>query len=353
MPICFNRDSSGYDLLKAANISCGRPPVEFRGSTANCLEVGLVNNMPGKALRATERQFITLLDSAAEGIVVRLWLYSLPDVPRTDSGRRHIDSFYDRIDNLWDRPLDGLIVTGTEPRAADLVDEPHWPNMKRLIEWAERNTRSTVWSCLAAHAALLHTDGIVRRRLSEKRFGLFKCKWVSDHQLLSGVPLPMMVPHSRWNDVCEDELTSSGYRVLTRAQHAGADMFVKQRRSLFVFLQGHSEYEANTLLLEYMRDVGRFLRRESDNYPQIPEAYFESDTVAAMKALQSEVLSDQPEKVLADLRTVLSARHLANTWHLPAVRIYGNWLRFLCASKLRRLGVQRSCETPYSVTNSA
>ena len=28
-------------------------------------------------------------------------------------------------------------------------------------------------------------------------------------------------------------------------------MFVKQRQSLFVFLQGHPEYDANSLLLEY------------------------------------------------------------------------------------------------------
>ncbi len=161
MPVCLSRDSSGYD--------------------GNCLDIGLVNNMPGKALQATERQFLDLLNSAAHDVRVRLWLYALPDVPRTDSGRRHIDSLYSSIDQLWDRPLDGLIVTGMEPRATNLMDEPHWASMTRLIDWAERNTCSTVWSCLAAHAAVLHTDGIERRRLSEKRFGLFECDRVSDH----------------------------------------------------------------------------------------------------------------------------------------------------------------------------
>src|SRR5437868_11117171 len=108
--------------------------------------------MPDAALAATERQFITLLDSASDGVVIRLSLYALPDVLRSDSGRRHIDSFYLGIEDLWDRHLDGLIVTGTEPRASNLMDEPYWRSLTRVIEWAEHNTQSTVWSCLAAHA---------------------------------------------------------------------------------------------------------------------------------------------------------------------------------------------------------
>lgn len=345
MPICFGRASSGYDLLKAANIA-GAKRVEFRPSAANCLDIGLVNNMPGKALRATERQFLTLLDSAAAGIIVRLWLFALPNVPRTDSGRRHIDSFYSSVDDLWNRPLDGLIVTGMEPRAPKLNDEPHWPNMRRLIEWAESNTQSTIWSCLAAHAAVLHMDGIHRRRLSEKRFGLFDCHRVSDHPLLTGVPSPIVVPHSRWNDVAEEELSASGYSVLTRSPNAGVDMFVKQRQSLFVFLQGHPEYEANTLLMEYIRDVGRFLRRESEQYPPMPEAYFDRDTVAALSALETRASSDRREQLLADFPQLVTARHRTNQWHSPAVRVYGNWLRHLCASKPQRVGVQRDSGTP-------
>ena len=44
-------------------------------------------------------------------------------------------------------------------------------------------------------------------------------------------------------------------------------MFVKQTRSLFIFFQGHPEYEETTLLREYRRDVGRFLRGQQPHYP--------------------------------------------------------------------------------------
>jgi homoserine O-succinyltransferase len=320
MPVCFGRDVSGND--------------------GNCLDIGLVNNMPGKALQATERQFLTLLNSAARNVSVRLWLYALPDVPRTDSGRRHIDSFYSGIDQLWDRPLDGLIVTGMEPRASNLKDEPHWASMTRLIDWAERNTRSTIWSCLAAHAAVLHTDGIVRRRLSEKRFGLFECDRVSEHPVLAGVPSTLSVPHSRWNDLREQELSAAGYGVLTRGREAGVDMFIKQRQSLFVFLQGHPEYDANSLQLEYARDVGRHLRRESENYPPLPYAYFDRETEAALTAIEARAVRDPREELLADV-TAHTTRNRTNVWHSPAIRIYSNWLAHLSAAQAQATGQLR------------
>jgi len=126
----------------------------FDESAATSIHIGLINNMPDAALKATERQFLTLLNSAASGVRLRLSLYALPDVPRSVEGRRHINRFYSGIENLWDSHVDGLIVTGTEPRAANLKDEPYWENFTRVLEWAEHNTHSAVWSCLAAHAAI-------------------------------------------------------------------------------------------------------------------------------------------------------------------------------------------------------
>src|SRR5687768_11519736 len=109
------------------------------------LEIGLVNNMPDTALRATERQFVTLLTEAAAGDAVRLTLYTLPDVPRTDWGHAHVARSYRPLEELWESNLDALIVTGTEPRAANLDEEPYWDSLTRVIEWARHNTVSTIW----------------------------------------------------------------------------------------------------------------------------------------------------------------------------------------------------------------
>jgi len=335
MPICLDRDPSGHDLLAGADGLRRRAPVEFREADANCIDIGLVNNMPDAALEATERQFLALLDAAADGIVVRLKFYALPDVPRTEAGRRHVSGVYAPIGDLWDSHLDGLIVTGTEPLASNLRDEPYWESLTRVLEWAEHHTHSTVWSCLAAHAALLHLDGVGRRPLSDKRFGVFECSRVSDHLLMAGLPSRLPMPHSRWNDIAEDALTSCGYRVLTRSDEAGVDAFVKQRKSLFVFFQGHPEYEATTLLLEYRRDIRRFLQRERETYPPLPRSYFDDDTVAALTALRERARSDRREELLEAFPTALLAANVTNTWRSVAARVYRNWLSYMCARKAR------------------
>jgi len=308
------------------------PPGGFPQPDSNCLDIGLINNMPDAALDATERQFRALLDAAADGLVLRLTLYTLPEVPRTDFGRRQV-SCYSDLGDLWDRHHDGLIVTGTEPRAADLKDEPFWGSLTRVLEWAERHTHSTVLSCLAAHAGILHIDGIVRRPLGNKRFGIFECVRVSDHPLTAAAPGRLQMPHSRWNEIPEEALLACGYRVLTRSEDAGVDAFVKQRKSLFVFFQGHPEYEAVTLLLEYRRDIGRFLRRETDTYPPTPHGYFDPETVEALTALRERAMLDRREELLAGFPTAMAAGKVTNTWRSTAQSLYRNWLLYIRARK--------------------
>jgi homoserine O-succinyltransferase len=273
-------------------------------------------------------------------LTVRLTLYALEGVSRSDTGERHIAiQGYSDVGELWDRRIDGLIVTGTEPRAADLRDELYWESLTTLLEWADRNTHSSVWSCLAAHAAVLQMDGIPRMKLGDKRFGVFECARLSCHELTAAVPTRLQMPHSRWNDLPEDALTSCGYRILTTADVGGVDSFVKQRRSLLVFFQGHPEYEASTLLLEYRRDVGRYLRHERETYPSMPEGYFHGPIVDALAAVRERAMSERREDQLATFPTALAAEAVVNTWRPAAVHVYRNWLMYLSAEKGRRLRV--------------
>jgi homoserine O-succinyltransferase len=301
-----------------------------------CLEIGVINNMPDGALQSTERQFTKLLEAAAEDIPVRLTFYSLPDVPRSTVGR-HLSRYYASLESLWDRRLDALIVTGAEPRTATLPEEPYWGSLTRVADWAEHNTRSAVWSCLAAHAAVFHMDGIGRRRLADKRFGLFECTRVADHPLLAAMPPRLLMPHSRWNDLPESELTKAGYRVLTRSEDAGVDAFVKQRKSLFVFFQGHPEYDANTLLLEYRRDVGRFLKRERETYPGMPKGYFDAESAAALTELQEKAVREPNEHLLAECSASRFERTLSTPWQPTAALFYRNWLQHLSSLKENEL----------------
>lgn len=302
----------------------------------DCIDIGLINNMPDAALDATERQFRALLAAASNGEPVHLTLYSLPEVPRSDFGRQQVAK-YSAIDELWTRRHDGLIVTGAEPKSADLEDEPYWASLTRVLDWAAASTTSTILSCLAAHAGALHIDGIRRRPLGDKRFGVFECVPVDEHPLTASGPPRYRMPHSRWNEIPEEALRACGYRVLTRSTDAGVDAFVKQRRnSLFVFFQGHPEYDAVTLLLEYRRDVGRYLKNERETYPPTPRGYFDAETERALITLRERALVDRREALLAEFPTAAASGRVTNNWRAGAETLYRNWLAYIAAQTTAR-----------------
>ena len=307
-----------------------------RAKAADVIEIGLVNSMPDAALEATERQFIDLVESAAGDLPVRLRFFSLPEVPRGERGRRHVEASYGEIAEARSVGLDALIVTGTEPRAASLADEPYWPALTELIDWAEHNTISTVWSCLAAHAAVLHVDGITRHPLAEKRIGVFACEAASVHPLTRGLGAAVAVPHSRHNELREDELVAHGYEVLLHSPQAGADTFIKQRKSLFVHFQGHPEYDLTSLLGEFRRDLGRFLRGERDAYPALPHGYFDPASEAALAAFRDRAVADRREELLAECPLAAAEQGLRDTWRPVARALYRNWLTWVALRKARR-----------------
>ena len=307
--------------------------VELRG---NAISIGLVNNMPDAALEATERQFVDLIRATTAKAVVYLKLFSIPEVPRADNVRRALAGRYRDISELWDTRLDGLIVTGTEPRAERLSDEPYWTTLSNIVDWARENTTSTIFSCLAAHAAVLHADGIERRPLVQKCFGVFDCDVLAAHALTKDLGPRLLVPHSRYNDLPEQALVASGYRVLTRSDAAGVDLFARQEgdhRSLFLFLQGHPEYEAGTLLREYRRDVARFLRGEREHYPTDPLGYFGDAVEKILSEFRARASRNRSEDLIADFPMSILEASLEGRWRGSAANIYENWLCYLSRRK--------------------
>jgi homoserine O-succinyltransferase len=316
-------------------LGCEReiPASDFTPSRS--IELALVNNMPDSALEATERQFAELLAAASGDLLVRFKLFSLPGVPRAETARRYLGESYSAIESLWNSRPDGLIVTGTEPRAASLTDEPYWPALSQIVDWAQHATVSTIWSCLAAHAAVLRIDGVGRHLLQEKRSGVFECSSMSDHPMAAGMPRRFSIPHSRCNDLDQNELTACGYTVLSRSAQAGVDSFVKQTRSTFVFFQGHPEYDSGTLFREYRRDVARFLSGERDTYPAMPEGYFGDDAKNRLTTFRECALVIRNSGLLADFPAV--EQEVANTWRVAATQIYRHWLASIMVEKECRL----------------
>jgi homoserine O-succinyltransferase/O-acetyltransferase len=308
-------------------------PVESAAGS-ECVRIAFVNNMPDAALEDTEIQFFELLEAAAGDTPVRVKLHSLSGVPRGERGQQHLDTFYFRTDDLFDHRFDGMIMTGTEPRQSNLRNEPYWSALANVLDWAESNTVSTILSCLAAHAGVLYSDGINRHPLNDKQFGLFTFTKSANHALTGGIGEQIRFPHSRWNEVRADALKACGYSVLTQSAEGGVDSFVKQKkRSLFVHFQGHPEYEAQTLLKEYRRDIKRFTRGERETYPSMPKSYFDAASARLVTEFRDVVLADRREELMDGFPEAVLAGALEKTWHAAATSIYGNWLRYVASKK--------------------
>jgi homoserine O-succinyltransferase/O-acetyltransferase len=303
-------------------------------ASASTLTIGLVNNMPPAACAATERQFRRLLEEAGSSQEVVLECYR--------TGIRDAAGAPADMDGVFGTEVDALIVTGAEPRSTNLRQEPIWPLITNIVDWATERNLPAMWSCLAAHAAVLYLDGVDRVRRDRKISGLFKGEVVAaDHRLMDGVADGWTIPHSRYNDLPEERLRASGYRILVRSAEAGVDLFEKADNTAFLFLQSHPEYDADTLRREFHRDVKRFQAGERADPPAVPHAYFGS--AAESPTVPTGGWSCVSRENVDDILTWLgrSGEQVREApWRPAAVALFRNWLRDVAARKVRRDGAE-------------
>ena len=297
------------------------------GTRSSRLRVGLVNNMPDPAFEETERQFEGLISRAAGDDRVELSRYWIPGISRGLQVTERIRERYLPHQALREAGLDALVISGTEPLAGRIQDEPHYRALAEVIEWGVGSLRSLVVSCLAAHAAVHWLDGIERQLLPAKCFGLQRGRPSADSPLSRSLPEDTAIPHSHWNTVGLGQLLGRGYRpVLT----SGDEWTVVDREvgaCHLVLIQGHPEYDRLTLLREYRRDWNRYRSTATLPVPRPPAGYF---APAADEVIASLTRADQgrdrfPIQELAPL--------VQGSWEAGAEILYRNWLQ-LVSSRL-------------------
>ena len=237
---------------------------------APCLRIALINNMADAALAITEQRFQRLLQAACPQTQIDFRCVTLPSIPRGEMAEARIARHYITLADMHAAPPDAVIFSGAEPQHNSLRDEVFWAGLTELFDWTRAEGIPSLFSCLAAHAAVLHFAGIERRRLPSKAFGVFTQTCVMNHALLAGMPGQVSVAHSRWNDVRASDLVAHGYHVLTENTQTGVDMFVPADGAPQLFLQGHPEYEETALLGEYKRDLRRYESGQSTYNPRQP-----------------------------------------------------------------------------------
>ncbi len=310
--------------MNALSRLCGvRPPGLPRGPDRP-LVVGVVNNAPAAAFRATERRFARALREAAPGPVT-VHTYVLPELhpdPAACSQERHAHL---SLQTLRSVPPDALVITGAEPRACMLRQEVYWQSLTQVIDWARARRMPLLLSCLAAHAGALHLGGVPRRRLARKCIGVFPLLH-HDGQDTQDAGACFHAPHSRWNELRADDLRQAGYRVVTSSAQAGVDMFLDPDDDGVVFLNSHPEYDAATLIEEHCRDVRRTLRGEQDFYPDLPAMALPVALSARLDRIRQHASTGRPDEALSAMVTLREWETPAQSWRGYADFVFGTWL---------------------------
>ena len=224
------------------------------------LKIGILNLMPTKV--ATETQILRSLSNTP--LQIEVTLVQTSTYTSKNTSHEHLLNFYKTFDEIMD--------------------------------WTKTHVHSTFHICWAAQAALYYHYGIPKYPLPEKLSGVFRHTLLTPKsRLFRGFDSEFWAPHSRHTEVRREDIEKvPQLKVMAVSDEAGVYAVCSEDSRQF-FITGHSEYDADTLALEYKRDLEKGLN------PKIPAHYFPDDDPAKQPVLK---------------------------WRAHSTLIYTNWLNY-------------------------
>ncbi|MBR6676020.1 MAG: homoserine O-succinyltransferase [Clostridia bacterium] len=256
------------------------------------LKIAILNLMPTKI--TTETQLARLLGNTPLQVELEL-LHTASHVAK-NTAPEHMLSFYKTFEDVKDEYFDGLIITGAPVEQMEFEEVSYWDELCSVMEWSKTHVTSTFHICWGAQAGLYYHYGIKKYPLEEKLFGVFMHeKDRKSSILLRGFDDVFPAPHSRHTYVRREDIEACPeLKILASSKEAGV-YAISNHGGSQVFITGHSEYDADTLKKEYLRDKNAGLPIK------VPYNYFPDD-------------DDTKEPKV--------------TWRSHANLLYSNWLNY-------------------------
>lgn len=264
MPIKIPNDLPAVKTLEGENIFV---MTETRAITQDIrpLEILLLNLMPKKI--ETETQLSRLLGNSP--LQVNLTLIHTKSHESKNTPAEHLFTFYKTFDDVKGKTFDGMIITGAPVEQMAFEEVEYWDELCEIMEWSKTHIHSTLHICWGAQAGLYYHYGIEKHALDKKLFGVFP--HTVDYKksiLFRGFDDVFYVPQSRYTTVrTEDVKAAPELKILASSKRCGV-YAISNKGGRQIFITGHSEYDADTLKNEYLRDKAAGLDTE------IPENYF-------------------------------------------------------------------------------
>ena len=300
MPIKISDTLPARKVLQSENIF-GMPEKKALRQDIRPLKIVLLNLMPTKI--TTETQLLRLLSNSPLQVEIDLMRTSRHS---KNTPEEHLLNFYSSFDELKQNKYDGMIITGAPVEHMAFEEVDYWEELCAVMEWSKSNVTSTFHICWGAQAGLHYHYGIQKYPLKEKMFGIYEHKLLKHNtRLLRGFDETFLVPHSRHTTVREEDIRAEKQLMLLSTSDIAGVYIACSRDGKQIFVTGHSEYDAETLHLEYKRDLEKGLEI------QVPYHYYKDDN------------PKNPPK---------------NRWRSHAHLLYANWLNYFVYQ-----------ETPYNL----
>ena len=256
------------------------------------LKILMLNLMPQKI--ATETQIARVIGNTP--LQVELELLQTATHKSKHTSAEHMLAFYKTFDEVKHKKYDGMIITGAPVEHMEFEEVEYWDELCEIMEWSKTHVTSTFHICWGAQAGLYYHYGVKKYQLDKKLFGVFEHKLDYKRSILfRGFDDVFVVPHSRHTTCNREDIEAvPELKILSSSDEAGV-FVVSTDKGRQIFVTGHSEYDADTLKNEYLRDKNAGLPIE------IPKNYFPDD-------------DDTKEPVVR--------------WRSCANLLYSNWLNY-------------------------
>ena len=267
MPIKIPNELPAVKILEDENIFV---MTETRAITQDIrpLKILVLNLMPTKV--DTETQLSRLLGNTP--LQVEIELIHTSTHKSKNTSEEHLLAFYREFSDVRDNYYDGMIITGAPVEKMEFEEVEYWEELSEIMEWTKTHVHSTLHICWGAQAGLYYHYGIKKHLMEEKLSGVYA--HTVDYKrsiLFRGCDDVFYVPHSRYTTVLREDIERvSELRVLASSERAGVYAVITPKGKQ-VFLTGHSEYDADTLEKEYLRD------KKLGISPAVPENYYPGD----------------------------------------------------------------------------
>ncbi|MFV0413017.1 MAG: homoserine O-succinyltransferase [Oscillospiraceae bacterium] len=271
MPLIIPKNLPAFGVLQDENIFV-IPHQRAITQDIRPLDILIVNLMPNKIV--TETQLARAL--ANSPLQVRLTLLRMGSHDSKNTPSEHIAAFYKTLNGVQQNRFDGMIVTGAPLEHLAYEDVDYWEELCSLFAFSRKNVYSTFYLCWGALAGLYYHYGLPKTMLPQKLSGVYHHTVTRPgNPLVRGFDEFFYAPHSRYAGAApEDVAKIPALRVLAESEEAGLHL-LSTENGRDIFCLGHTEYDKETLHLEYLRDIKQGLN------PSIPAHYYQGDDPAS------------------------------------------------------------------------